>query len=438
MPINSLLSATVPPHSPHTDDGMLNPWGVFMRTNISGLPNALLLGYENRKPIWDSAREGHLLTVAPTGAGKGVSCMIPALLTWQGPCIVIDPKGENYAVTAPRRRAMGHHVHVLDPFKITDTRAADSLNPLDLLHANVGDFEDTAAMIASLLTPLGADQAKDPFWNERSAALIIEILKALYHLFPRGEHTLTDVCHVIRSKPLANKKLNETIAYLLHALPNGEFGCNRTRSNIFSSASSHVGFLRSSAMERAMCDSTILLDDITAGAMQTIYIVIPPDKLASHGALLRLWIGTCMAAIAKRKAPPPQPTLFLVDEAAQLGRLNALLTALTFYRSYGCRVWSFWQDISQLKSIYPNEWETVLNNCSTQLYFGAASPQAARALNGYLDDERAKTLTSNEALLIRDNSVNVVQRPSYLTDRAFKALASANPFHKDMHALERA
>src|SRR5690606_17419894 len=100
-------------------------------------------------------------------------------------------------------------------------------------------------------------------------------------------------------------------------------------------------------------------------------------------------------------------------------------------------VWSFWQDISQLKSIYPNEWETVLNNSSTQMFFGAASPQATRALNDYLDDNRAKTLTDRQAFLIRNNIVSVVQRPNYLTDKAIKPLASTNPFHRNMPALER-
>ena len=41
------------------------------------------------------AGDRHLLTVAPTRSGKGVSSIIPNLLTYQGSVIVIDPKGEN-------------------------------------------------------------------------------------------------------------------------------------------------------------------------------------------------------------------------------------------------------------------------------------------------------------------------------------------------------
>src|SRR5690606_13785705 len=33
--------------------------------------------------------EGHLITIAPTGAGKGVGCVVPALLRHRGPAFVI-------------------------------------------------------------------------------------------------------------------------------------------------------------------------------------------------------------------------------------------------------------------------------------------------------------------------------------------------------------
>lgn len=48
----------------------------------------------------------HLLTVAPTRAGKGTTQIIPNLLTYEGSMLVIDPKGENALLTAVRRKSM--------------------------------------------------------------------------------------------------------------------------------------------------------------------------------------------------------------------------------------------------------------------------------------------------------------------------------------------
>lgn len=73
------------------------------------------------------------MTIASTGAGKGVGCIIPALLRQKGPVVVIDPKGGNYAVTARAMREMGQQVVLLDPFKFTGVEKTDSLNPLDMI-----------------------------------------------------------------------------------------------------------------------------------------------------------------------------------------------------------------------------------------------------------------------------------------------------------------
>lgn len=49
----------------------------------------------------------HLLTIASSRTGKGVSLLVPNLLLYDGSVIVIDPKGELARVTARARREKG-------------------------------------------------------------------------------------------------------------------------------------------------------------------------------------------------------------------------------------------------------------------------------------------------------------------------------------------
>jgi type IV secretion system protein VirD4 len=56
----------------------------------------------------------HLLTLAPTRAGKGVGTVIPNLLTVPRSVLVIDPKGENAKIAGEARKRFGA-VHILDP-----------------------------------------------------------------------------------------------------------------------------------------------------------------------------------------------------------------------------------------------------------------------------------------------------------------------------------
>src|SRR5581483_3332875 len=56
--------------------------------------DGLSIGRDARGRVLRYSGDGHLVTVAPTRSGKGVGIVIPNLLTYPGPIVVTDPKGE--------------------------------------------------------------------------------------------------------------------------------------------------------------------------------------------------------------------------------------------------------------------------------------------------------------------------------------------------------
>ena len=81
---------------------------------IGQFPNA------NGQMEWVSYKgDRHLMTIAPTRSGKGTTQIVPNLLTYAGSALVIDPKGENAAITAEQRYHMGQEIHIVDPWGIT-------------------------------------------------------------------------------------------------------------------------------------------------------------------------------------------------------------------------------------------------------------------------------------------------------------------------------
>ena len=133
----------------------------------------LTLGYyptrEKLLPL-HYAGDRHLLTVAPTRAGKGVAAIIPNLLTYAGSALVIDPKGENAMITAIRRgsgdearkiEGLGQEVHIVDPWGIATPRlgtAPSCFNPLDWLDPDSLEIGENAMMLADawLSRPMAA------------------------------------------------------------------------------------------------------------------------------------------------------------------------------------------------------------------------------------------------------------------------------------------
>lgn len=394
---------------------------------------------EPGQPVWLEG-EGHMISIAPTGAGKGRGGLIPNLLSYQGPAIVIDPKGEACRITARQREKMGQRVHIIDPFHLV-TGETDSLNPMDAFDIPGVDMSGVAMDISRQLSG-GTRTLKDPFWDLRghdvSAALICAAA-SLHNEESREKRTLGEVRRMLKSDDVTYNLavLLDTSGGKLHRFAYEEIAnflqtTDVTRSGIHATACSYYSIIASDAAQRTVMNSTIDLPAVRRGDPMTIYLVVPPSKLASHSALFRLWTSVLMAAVLSRDEELPEHrTLFAIDECAQLGDFETLAMVYTLARSYGMRVWSFFQDLAQIQRILPQEWRTVLNNTAVIQAFGVSNHLMASDLAGILGDFSSEDLRAMDrqdaALQIAGRRGLSVQRPDYLTDPDFCGLFDPHP-----------
>jgi type IV secretion system protein VirD4 len=194
-------------------------------------------------------------------------------------------------------------------------------------------------------------------------------------------------------------------------------------------ACSYVNALCSDQVADALRPSSFRLQDVYDGKPLSIYICIPPDKLESHKALVRLWVGTLLTVVTRRTTMPQQRTLFLLDECAQLGHLPILRQAITLLRGSGLQTWTVWQDLSQLRHIYPNDWHTIVNNSGVLQVFGISNQNMAREWGELLgvSPQELDRLAGEDAVVRRQGQGTVVcRRPDYLKDEMFAGLFDAN------------
>jgi type IV secretion system protein VirD4 len=379
---------------------------------------------------------GHLMTIASTGAGKGVGCIIPALLRHDGPVVVIDPKGENYAVTARARREMGQQVILLDPFQVTGETKTDRLNPLDLILKFEGAEIEQCKMIADMIVIKNPNN-KDPFWDKRAEQFITGLLLYILEQSPLALQNLTELRYLLNQttknleitvKEMGKSSISE-VKLLARAIAGTE---PKVLASILSTAQYHTDFIAGDLFAQATSSTTFDLEDIIKGSPLSIYIVIPPDKIDTSAQLIRLWLGTLLTLIMMRHSAPQKRTLFILDEAAQLGHMTLLTKAITLLRGYGLQTWSFWQDLSQLSSLYPN-WETLYNNCRVHQDFGITNARFARqvaSITDYPYYREILKLDNDEMLLqIAGDETVIAQRPNYLTDALFTGMTDPNPYH---------
>jgi type IV secretory pathway TraG/TraD family ATPase VirD4 len=81
--------------------------------------------------------------------------------------------------------------------------------------------------------------------------------------------------------------------------------------------------------------------------------------MRTHAVWLRLVIVSALRAMYR---PGGLKTLFMLDEFAQLGHLGPIEEALALVRGFGIQLWPVLQDLTQLKALYKDRWETFVAN----------------------------------------------------------------------------
>ncbi len=391
----------------------------------------------NAEPLLYSG-DGHLMTIAPTGAGKGVGVIVPNLLTYPGSVIAVDIKGELTQVTARRRREMGQQVVVLDPFGLVsdEENPSDGLNPFDLFKLPNADPESDAEMLACQFA-VDHSFSTDRYWDDTGKGLTAGLIA---HLATGGDEAERNPSAL--RKLLYMDDLDYNIASWLdkgdvkNSLARDEFVAylsapsDKTRPCIRTTACTYMKCLGSEVVSKAMERSTFDLQALMNGEPVTIYLVIPPEKLESHRAVLRAWIATLLTAVLRRSRLPDMRTLFIVDEAAQLGEMPLLRTAMTLLRGYGLQCWTFWQDLGQLRNLYPDDWTTMVSNSAAMQAFGL--PRHGTARTAWLEvlGEEALDLPKmpygEMAVSFADTGLSRHRRANYLNDPQFAGLFDSN------------
>lgn len=404
---------------------------IGFATSISEQPN-------RTEPVCFDG-DAPLMTIAPTGAGKGISAVIPTALTNKNPMVIVDPKGEIFNVTARARKAMGHKIVRLDPFNICeDILPRGAINPLDRLDPDDPGIVDDVRMLCSALCPI--NDHKDPFWDTKSRDILMGFmlfvlsyaepesrnLASVRSLIMLDANKITKVLGAMDQSPLFNGRIREG-ANLYANMP------EKTRESVWATLTGHIDFLGSESIAGCIGQSTVTEEELINGEAVTIYMVLPSAKLRSHGNLLRLWTSSILGTLAKRKKAPKNKTLLMVDEAAQLGRMDDLLTAITLMRGYGVQPWTFWQSLNQIESTYGKDAGTILDNAGVLQIFGhtnGLSAMKVAALAGYDSVGELPPINTDQQMIIRPGQGPMVcKKLNYLTDPKLLKLASINPMY---------
>ncbi|EHQ29802.1 type IV secretory system conjugative DNA transfer family protein [Mucilaginibacter paludis] len=324
--------------------------------------------------------KGHILTVAGTRGGKGTNIIIPNLLgagKVQTSWVIIDPKAENTYITQKYQRSIGQQVIILNPWDLfgSDLGETQTYNPLDILKLDSPHLVDDVQVIAEMIVPIEAGSG-DKFWTDSARTIVSGLLLHLVTSQPKDNQTLTtlwewvrlvsdDWDKLIQDMGVCDVPVNGIIVKnAAHEILKLQSAGDDTFGGIIANVLQATDFLKSPALQQSLKSG--FKPETLADGKTTLYVIIPADKLRSHGRYLRLIVTSMMRAVIRQ---PKNRVTFLLDEFAALGYLPEIETALSTYAGYNVTVWPILQSLIQLKNLYKDNWETFIANCTIRQYF---------------------------------------------------------------------
>ncbi|MBL4940724.1 MAG: type IV secretory system conjugative DNA transfer family protein [Colwellia sp.] len=351
----------------------------------------------------------HVLCFAPTRSGKGVGLVLPTLLTWQDSVLVLDIKGENYALSAGWRQSIGQRVIRFDPAAIS---GSVRYNPLAEVRLNTDHEIADCQNIASMIIDPDGKGLKD-FWMQSGWEwLSAAILHVLYRIkkFEKRTATLADVhgfMSVGHEEDTEGENSDAGFDRLLADMAKFDHGRKTVNAEIQRSAgrmqkrasSERSGVHSSATVQLALYSDPIVaantsacdfrIADLMNGDQPTsLYIIIPPSEIQRLKPLIRILMNQFLTRLTadmefengKAKKHYKHRLLLMLDEFTSIGKLEIYEKALAFMAGYGLKAYIIVQDLTQLQKEYGRE-ESVTSNCHIRIAYAPNKIETARLLS---------------------------------------------------------
>ncbi|CAD6562809.1 type IV secretory system conjugative DNA transfer family protein [Paraburkholderia sabiae] len=359
-----------------------------------------------------------VLLAAPARSGKGVSIVIPNLLSYPDSVVVLDIKRENYAITAGFRRAQGQEVYLFDPF--AEDGRTHRFNPLSAISDGLFRVGDILAIGYALYPPGGHDD----FWKDQARNLFLGIVLLLSEWRDarrtgRGESipdypvTMGEVLRQSSGHGMPVKAYLQRALVQHRALLSGACvdALNRFLSNddkvlasILATFHAPLTIWANPIVDAATSANDFDLRDVRRRRM-SIYIGITPDHL-SEAALLVNLVFSQLVNLNTKQLPETDPTLrfqclLLLDEMTAIGKIHIIARAVAYMAGYNLRLLSVVQSIAQLESVYGRaDARTFLTNHAMQILY---APREQKDANDY--SEMLGTFTDQSRSVSRPNTM---------------------------------
>ncbi|MDW5378838.1 type IV secretory system conjugative DNA transfer family protein [Halomonas sp. HP20-15] len=374
------------------DDGII----VGQKTSFMGLSKRFLVYGGNQ----------HALMSAPTRSGKGVSVVIPTLLTWSGSTVILDLKQENWDITSGFRSAHGQDCYLLN--LAPRNHRTHRWNPLYYISDDPAFRINDIQKIGQMLFPKIDNEA--PIWQSSARSLWLGIV---LYLIETDELPVT-MGEALRQLTMGDERLAEIIeerqesdnplsreCYL--ALKEYLDTPDKTRGSVRKGFTAALELFYNPMIDAATAENDFDLRDLRKKRM-SVYVAITPDDLDRLAPLINLFFQQVIDQNT-RELPEQNPELkyqclLLPDEFTAMGKVGILSKSISYIAGYGLRMLPIIQSPAQLREVYgADATETFMENHALQIIFAPKNIKVAKEISETLGTTTVKNKSRTRQLV---------------------------------------
>ena len=348
-------------------------------------------------------RNLNTLVVGGSGAGKTRFFAKPNVMQGNTSFVILDPKGEILRDTGNLLKKKGYEVRVLD---LINMEKSHCYNPFVYMESD----NDVQRLVTNLFkSTSNGSNSKDPFWDTSASMLLLALVFYLKYEAPEEEQNFSTVIEMLRAGDVdeENSKnpsiLDELFGHLELVDPSHialkyyqayRSGAGKTLKSI--------QITLASRLEKFNLDSVAALTSVdemdlrSLGEKKVALFALIPDNDTSFNFLVsilytQLFQQLFYLADYKYGGSLPVPVHFLMDEFANVSLPDDFPKILSVMRSRSVSVSIILQNISQLKTLFEKEWESIVGNCDEFLYLGGNEQSTHKYVSELLGKETIDT-----------------------------------------------
>lgn len=348
----------------------------------------------------------NILVVGGSGAGKSRSFALPNIMQCCCSMVITDPKAELLRKTGGLLEKKGYEVRVFD---LINPDTSFCYNPFEYVH----DDKDVLRLISNLIqntTPKGS-QSSDPFWEKSETALLQALMLYLLHEAPPEEQNFAMIMEMLGSAQVKEEDEDyespldilfdrlemrdpDSIAVKQYHIYKQAAG--KTAKSILISVG--VRLAAFNLPQIAKLTNTDELDLSSMGERKVALFCCIPDADTSLNYLVgmiysQLFQTLYYMADRVHGGALPVPVNCIMDEFPNVSLPNEFEKILATCRSRSIYCSIIIQNMSQLKALFKDSWESLVGNCDEFLYLGGNEKETHKYVSELLGKETIDTNT---------------------------------------------